>query len=114
MIFSRKSFLFFLSLLQHIFFFCAEHGLKELCSALLQKLSEPDAAGSYPFEVLEQASNFILLEHTLFGCLLALKNEIPVSLFIANSSIYLILVTFGGLSTWHAGIVFFNLANSRL
>jgi len=54
-----------------------QQGLKELCSALLQKLNEPDAVGSYPFEVLEQASNFILLEHTLFGCLLALKNEIP-------------------------------------
>ena len=72
-------FFFFVAFTTCLVNFFAEQGLKELCSALLQKLNEPDAAGSYPFEVLEQASNFILLEHTLFGCLLALKNEIPVS-----------------------------------
>ena len=56
-----------------------EHGLRDLCAALMQKLSEPDAASIYSYEVLEQASNLILLEHTLFGCLLALNYEMQVS-----------------------------------
>ena len=44
----------------------------------MEKLSDSEAASTYSLEVLEQASNLILLEHTLFGCLLALKEDSKV------------------------------------